>query len=324
MGSVAAIIVNYGTAELALKAAGSVLEANGSAHVHLVDNASPGEDANRISAALAENGWAGRVTLYAETENHGFGRGNNLVLEMLARQAEPPEHVLFLNPDAVLKPGALERLLDCLESNPKAALVGARILDPELDRAVTAAFRFPSIASEFESAANFGPVSRLLRHHAVPMRADLPTCRVDWVSGAAFLARFDALREVGFFTPDYFLYFEEVDMMRKLSMAGWEIWHCADAEALHLAGVSTGLNGEKARGRKRVPDYWYESWRIFWLRNHGAWASWACGIAKLTGWTLNVVVSRLRGRVPSAPALFFVDFPRHVLAQLPPFKRGKM
>ena len=88
---VSVIIVNYGTADLALDAVASVLEKDaGVRDIHIVDNASPGGDAARLAKAIAERGWAPRVTLHAETVNHGFGRSNNLVLEALAKSATPP------------------------------------------------------------------------------------------------------------------------------------------------------------------------------------------------------------------------------------------
>ena len=52
--------------------------------VHLVENASPGDDAAQLAATHEARGWGDRVVIYQETENHGFGRGNNVGLEALA------------------------------------------------------------------------------------------------------------------------------------------------------------------------------------------------------------------------------------------------
>ena len=96
---VAVVIVNYGTAPLTIQAVDSVLRlSTGGVDIHVVDNASPGEDA-RILSDRADN-WPDNVTLHLEDRNHGFGRGINLVLDPLSRRADPPDFVLFLNPDA--------------------------------------------------------------------------------------------------------------------------------------------------------------------------------------------------------------------------------
>jgi hypothetical protein len=103
IADVSVIIVNYGTAELALEAAASVLDrADRVRDIHIVDNASPGTDAEVIARAIAAQGWGARVTLHAERTNHGFGRGNNLVIAALAREAAPPDKIFLLNPDARL------------------------------------------------------------------------------------------------------------------------------------------------------------------------------------------------------------------------------
>ena len=140
---VSVIIVNYGTAVLALEAVASVLDqGNRLREVHLVDNASPGNDAEMMAQAIAERGWGGRVRLHAERTNHGFGRGNNLVLEQLANQATPPDKVFLLNPDARLDNAAIDILATFLDAHARVGAAGARIEKPG-QVPVTAAFRFP-------------------------------------------------------------------------------------------------------------------------------------------------------------------------------------
>lgn len=119
---VSVIVVNYGTASLSIDAVNSALNAPDEGRevtVHLVDNASPGEDAQMLQQAAIDNSWGNRVVLYCEDENHGFGRGNNVVLTALADQAVPPDYVLFLNPDARLKNNAIDLLAGFLDSPSK-------------------------------------------------------------------------------------------------------------------------------------------------------------------------------------------------------------
>lgn len=130
---VAVIVVNHGTAELAIAAVESVLardHGGRAVELHLVDNASPDDDADRLAAAHAERGWGARVVLHLESENHGFGRGNNLVLEQLAARRTPPDKVFLLNPDARLENEALDLLAGVLDARPKAAFAGSAIVTP--------------------------------------------------------------------------------------------------------------------------------------------------------------------------------------------------
>lgn len=303
---VSVIIVNYGTADLALEAAASVLaKADRVRDIHIVDNASPGTDADQIAQAIATRGWPPRVTLHAETVNHGFGRGNNLVIEALLREAPPPDKIFLLNPDARLGNAALTLLADFLDTHPQAGAAGARIEKPG-GIPVTAAFRFPGLISTFSGAVAFGPLSRLCARWQVPLAADTPTSQVDWVSGAAVMFRMQALRDAGIFDPDYFLYYEEVDLMRQLARKGWHTWCVAEALVVHAEGTATHVKSGRAE-RRRLPAYWYHSWQHYMHKNNGrALALLAC-LAWAGGAALNRVLCALRGKEPAAPLGLFGD-----------------
>ena len=242
------------------------------------------------------------MVLCPETTNHGFGRANNLVLEALARETNPPDYVFLLNPDARIGAGTIPALERFLDAHPQAAIAGPRIRSPE-GQAVAAAFRFPSALGEFVAAAAFGPVSRAFAERLVPLAPDHPTARVGWVSGAAFMARLDALRAAGGFDPDFFLYYEEVELMHRLARAGWQVWHVAEAGVSHVGGAATGID----RTRRR-PAYWYDSWHLYFRKTHGRRYAMAAGAAWLGGAILNHAMSRLRRRPAHAPRHLFGDF----------------
>ena len=330
MADISVIIVNYGTADLALQAAASVLDrADRVRDIHIVDNASPATssgasprtDAEVIAAAIAARGWAPRVTLHAERRNHGFGRGNNLVIGILAREAAPPDKVFLLNPDARLDNAATDILAEFLDDHPQVGAAGARIQKPG-GIPVTAAFRFPGLISTFSDAVSFGPLSRLCARWRVPLGTDIPTARVDWVAGAAVMFRLKALLDAQMFDPAYFLYHEEVDLMRQLARKGWQTWHVAQALVVHAEGAATGIKSGQP-GRRRRPSYWYQSWRHYMAKNHGrpgavlACAAWALGAA------LNHAICRLRGRQPASPLHFFGDLWVFAMCPLLGLKAGQ-
>lgn len=311
------VVVNYGTADLAIAAVNSVLSRDHGGRVvdvHLVDNASPGKDGERLARAHAEEGWAARVTLYLETVNHGFGGGNNVALLALSRRESPPSKVLLLNPDARLEGEALATLADFMDTHPRAGVVGPRIAKPG-QGPVTAVFRFPTLASEFDSALNFGPVSRLLRRWRVALPPETATTRVDWVAGAAAMFRFDAIRDLGFFDTDYFLYYEEVDLMRRLAGKGWEAWHVAEAEVTHIEGAATQVRSSDTTHPRR-PDYWYDSRRLYFQKNHGRAYALATALLVAGGGTLHHVIAAARRRPSSLPESFQRDYRRRVLLPL--------
>ncbi len=315
VADVSVIVVNFGTAELAIKAVASVLtHPQRVREIHLVDNNSPGQDSAELAKAIAERGWDGRVYLHAEPINHGFGRGNNLILEHLAQQENPPNWVFLLNPDASLGNAAIQILAEFLDGHPQVAAAGTRIEKPQRG-SVVAAFRFPSLISTFSDAVSFGPLSRICDRWQVPLDPDLPTSRVDWVSGAAVMLRMTALRDVGFFDPEYFLYYEEVDLMRQLARKGWQTWHVAEALVIHAEGVATGVGSGRSE-RRPLPAYLYHSWQYYMRKNLGHSRALLACLAWGAGAVFNLGLARLRGKEPAAPLNFFSDLWSHAIRPL--------
>ncbi|MEM6593752.1 MAG: glycosyltransferase family 2 protein [Pseudomonadota bacterium] len=314
---IAVIVVNYGTASLAIAAVESVLartHGGRSIEVHLVDNASPGDDVQKLKEWWRDCARGHLVTLHLETENHGFGRGNNVVLQQLEARDTPPSMVMFLNPDATLENEAIDILAQTLETNDKAVMAGAGIRKPD-GTPVSAAFRFPSAASEFCGAINFGPVARLFKQHEVPLPPDHPGGQVDWVAGAAVLARFDALKAQNFFDPDFFLYFEEVELMHRLQKADGQILYVPEARVVHAEGAATGVKSGR-RERKRQPAYWYDSWQLYFRKTHGWKSARRIARLRLLGAYLGYPLAWLRGRAPGLPLNFLKDFQTHALKPL--------
>lgn len=309
---IAVIVVNYGTADMAIRAVESVLahsHEGRSVEVHLVDNASPDGDANRLSEVHESENWGDRVVLWLESTNHGFARGNNVVLRALAEREKPPEYVFLLNPDAWIEGEAIAALANEMDKFPKAAAVGGGNFDGVGGR-TTAAFRFPGIISEFERTVNFGPVSRILNAFRVPLPPDHPAGLVDWVSGASVLFRFRAIQEVGFFDAGYFLYYEEVDLMRRLKGRGWEVRYLPEARVQHIGQAATGVE-EVAR----KPGYLYRSWRRYFSYSGRTYALLAAGfmvVGGAVGWSIATV----RRRPIKLPAYFFRDHWHFVVAPL--------
>jgi hypothetical protein len=284
MGSpVLIVIVNYRTSDLAVECLRSIEAEAGDpavARVAVVDNRSDDGSVERLRTAIARHGWSHWAELIASERNGGFAAGNNLAIR--AELARPPSEragfVLLLNPDTVIRPGALRELLAFMKEHPEAGIAGSRIEDSE-GRPQGSARRFPSPLGELESAARLGPLTRLLRRHTVPMKEGEQPLRCDWVSGAAMMIRADVFSKIGLLDEGYFLYYEEVDFCHRAAAAGWQIWSVPGSRVVHYEGASTGIRNR----RRRRPGYWYESRRRFFVKLLGprAWlladCCWAAG-----------------------------------------------
>lgn len=305
---VAVSIVNYRTAGMVIASLPALLrelEELAEAVVFVVDNDSPGDDADRLAEYIAKRGLETRVRLIRSRRNGGFAAGNNLAFAACRMLERPPDAVLLLNPDAEIRPGALREMLAVMVEHPKAGVVGPRLENPDGSTWV-AAFRFPSAMSEFALGTGIGALIRRWPRLVPDSERPLP---VDWVTGAAMLVRWPVVEATGGMDEGYFLYYEEIDFMRQAARAGWESWHAPGARVRHAAGGATGmLDGRPREGR--MPDYWFRSWHRYFTKNHGSrYARIAAGL-KLVGMAVGFIQRRSRGRNYDPIPGFWTDFLR--------------
>ena len=313
-GYIAVIIINYGTPELSIAAVQSVLtRTHGGRHVevHLVDNGSEGDDATQFEDAHAVQSWGAQVVLWPEAENHGFGCGNNVVLQALYARNAPPDYVFLLNPDAALDNEAIDLLATQMESNPTIGACGAGILFPS-GQPVTAAFRFPTATAYFAQAINFGPITARFAQHLTALPPDHPEGTVDWVAGAAVMIRFDVLKELSGFDPAFFLYFEEVELMYRIKARGYDVYYLPQARVFHAEGAATQVKSG-VQERKAKPRYWYASWRYYFQKTAGRRGALGAASAWILGALINSGIAIILRRPFSYPLNFFTDFPRQVI-----------
>jgi hypothetical protein len=266
------VIVNYRTAGLVVECLASLvgeMAASPASRVVVVDNASGDGSAEAIARAIEARGWSSWARLLASSVNGGFSYGNNLAVReaLAAGEREQPAYFWILNPDTRVDPGAMAALVDFAETHPQAGITGSALHNDD-GSAWPYAFRFPSLWSEIEGGARLGPISRLLRSRAVlrPM-GDQPA-QVDWMSGASMMVKREVFEQIGLMDEGYFLYYEETDFFLHAQRAGWQSWYVPASRVMHIAGASTGVTGEKVM-KKRMPAYWFESRRRYFVKNHG-------------------------------------------------------
>ncbi|PIE12982.1 MAG: glycosyl transferase [Rhodobacterales bacterium] len=258
------VLLNYRTPDMTLQAAAAALrELDGlNAELVIVDNDSQDGSFEKLASGVAAAGWDVRVL--QSGHNGGFGAGNNFGIRAGLSDGSAPDLYYILNSDAFPDAGSIRHLRDYLLANPKVGFAGSYIHGPEQDTHVTA-FRFPSVASEFEGAIRFGPVTRLLSDHVVPLPVPTQSGAVDWLAGASLMMRARVLEQIGLFDEAFFLYYEETDLCRRAARAGWPTHYVVESRVTHIGSVSTGM-----KEWDRVPGYWFDSRWHYFTKNHGS------------------------------------------------------
>ena len=242
------LIVSYNTRDL-LVATLAALDREPDVEVVVVDNASSDGSPDAVGDRFP------RVRLIRSERNLGFAAGVNRA----AREASG-DVLLLLNPDALLPPEGLRRLVDFLACHERAAAVGAALTYGD-DRPQDSAFRFPGLA---QLLLDLFPIRRLARsrHNGRVHTSDAPV-RVDHPLGACMAIRRAAWVDVGPLDEGYFMYVEEVDWCRRARRRGWEVWHEPRAVAVHHGGMAT---------RQRADAMYVQLWRSrlrYYQRFHG-------------------------------------------------------
>lgn len=307
---VVSLTVNYKTADLALRAVEAALadlEALGGKAI-VVDNDSQDGSSDRIRSAIAARGWSDRVVFLPSERNVGFGAGNNLGFRHALDWDDPPEYFYLLNPDAKPDPGAIQTLVEFMDTHRHVGLAGTRVRHEDGSLRLSA-FRFPSVLSEIESGLKLGVASRLLERWRVWAPEPPTTGPVDWVSGASVMIRRQVLETVGMFDETFFLYFEETDLCLRAKRAGWPTFYVKEAEAEHIGQVSTQF---KDNSRPR-PSYWFDSRRHYIRKNHGSWQLAAANAAFVSAYTVYQMRRRLQRKPDIDPPRLLGDFIRHNL-----------
>ena len=197
---------------------------------------------DRLQVILCDNGSADgsvefvrkrypAVEVLALPTNHGFARANNLAVEQATG-----EWVGFLNNDMRVEAGWLQHLFDELDRHPDAACLASRILN------------WDGTAIDFiGGGANY-------QGHGFQLDSGEPSSPEDverrllFACGGAMVIRRDVFEEVGGFDPEFFAYFEDVDLGWRLNVLGYDTWYSPRATVYHVHhGTSSRLEYHRLR-----------------------------------------------------------------------------
>lgn len=225
---VSAVIVTYNSAAVVascLRSLGGVRE------VVVVDNNSADSTIETVRAAMP------RARIIASADNLGYGAAANIGFQQASG-----EFALLINPDAALRPQAIERLVAAADRYENAAVLAPVLVDSrtQIQRSHNASLmERDSMARKRSDPVPEGDVS------------------AGFLSGAVLLLRKCALQSAGGFDPAIFLYYEDDDLSLRMRRAGFGLVLVADAVAEHIGGASLPWT---------LGAQWRANWHMGWSR----------------------------------------------------------
>lgn len=267
---ISVVIVSFNTRDL-LRECVATLEREAADLAHetiVVDNGSRDGSADMIAAGFPD------VRLIRSPVNLGFGAANNRAFGQTRGR-----YIVLLNSDAFVRFHALHRAVAHMDATPRAAVGGGRLVGRDGSWRASARM-FPSLLNDLLTISGLAAKYRRSRFLGRPDRTwadpDEPAA-VDWVPGAFTIIRRNMLEQLGYFDERFFLYYEEVDLCRRIKAAGYEVWYWPDVVVMHLGGQSARTIKElelSAHG-SQLTLWRMRSRFLFYRKHHGFLGAWS-------------------------------------------------
>lgn len=234
MRAFTAVVVNWETADLTLRAARALIgDEVDPGDIVVVDNGSKDDSYERLVEELPDS------TVIRVEENIGYGRAANL-----GARTRPAREYLMLNNDAfVHRPGSVRALREALQSS-SVGLVAPRVLNEDLTLQPTvSSLQTPAVALVRASG-----LSRLIPNRWQPSWSthwDHGSSReIQGAAGVVMLVRGETWERLGGWDERIYFYAEDFDLCLRTRQAGWRVWFTSEAEFVHLGSSSTATRWE--------------------------------------------------------------------------------
>lgn len=237
------IIINYKTPDLSADCLHSLLTLGSAPDLEIIviDNASYDN-----SASLLKDEFGDKIQLIENEKNLGFSGANNLA----AKNAKG-EVLLFLNSDTILKEDIFPRLKNLFIRDEKLGAISPTLITLSGKEQEATYGKFPTL-------------KKLVLRQIVKKDKEESNALIeaDWISGCAMAVKKNVFDKIQGFDENFFLYYEDVDICKRIKEVGYKVAIDTKSSLVHLGGASLGLN------RKRK-EYYYASQDYYFKKHHG-------------------------------------------------------
>lgn len=246
---VSVLIVNYNTEDVLADCLKSVYEKTSGINFEIIvvdNNSRKGsldaiqKDFPSINVLLLEN-------------NLGFGQANNEGAK-IARGT----YLFILNPDTLLIDNPIEVLFDYMQKNRDVGICGGNMYKIDMSPA-SSYYDVDFLCLEYRIVFN--------QKRTVGFNLSGKPKDVNVIVGADLFISKDLFNNFGGFDPDFFMYFEEVELCWRVQKMGYRIVSVPEAEIIHLQG-SSAENKSEELGKWSYKEHWYSK-LVFFYKTKG-------------------------------------------------------
>lgn len=231
----------------------------------LIDNASK----DKIGAQIKKN-FPG-VKIIRRDVNGGFGENNNLGMKIVRGR-----YVLLLNDDTkIIQKNIFKELINWMDAHPEVGLSSCALVNSDEKTIQGSGGYFPTLPRVFAWMTfidDIPGVDILMKpyhplHPASPFYKNeeyyKKSQQQDWVTGAFFWMRKEAMDAAGLFDEDFFLYVEEVELAYRFYKAGWKTFYLPEWKIVHF--------GQTTNGSENATIFEMKNLKLFYKKHYPAW-----------------------------------------------------
>jgi len=235
------IIINYKTKELLDDCLASIFKhLRGNFEVIVIDNASSDGSVEFILKKYGD-----RIRIIANDKNIGFGPANNI-----GAKNSIGEYLLFLNSDTTVFQDILKQIINLFDTNGNIGAISPRLLLLDGNIQPFAYGRFPDIFNLLSS--------RFVKN----IESERGIFEADWIAGTAMFVRRDLFFNIGGFDENFFMYYEDIDLCKRIKEAGYSIYVHPGVSVVHHVG---GSGNDYAKIKKK----YYISQSYYFRKHYG-------------------------------------------------------
>lgn len=230
---VSIIIINYNLAKEIEDCLNSLLQTIGSQkefqfEIIIVDNNSPDKKLSETEKIFKQD----NIKFYYLDENLGFGKGCNY-----GYTKATGKYLWFLNPDTVIKENIFSPIINSFENDRTIGIIGPKqqVRKPFFD---FSAGLYPNVFFELFNLFGIGVFFEGFLVYLLTRIKKNKVLEVDWILGASIFIKAELFNKIDGFDKDYFMFYEEVDLCRRVSNSGFKIVYYPQYSIHHIGSVS--------------------------------------------------------------------------------------
>jgi GT2 family glycosyltransferase len=200
------------------------------------------------------------ITLVENQENAGYTHPMNQAMRLGRGR-----YLLQLNPDTLILPEAIDRLVVFMDQHPEVGICGPKVLnrDRTLQKPCRRGEPRPwAVLTYFLGLSSLFPRSPLFSQYLLTYLDEDEIHEVDGVAGSCMMARRALIDQIGYLDERYFAYQEDADFCFRARQAGWKVYYMPGAQIIHYGS----LGGSRVQPYRSIYE-WHRSYFIYY-RQH--------------------------------------------------------